>query len=227
MPFSMTRFSQSRMSTNSGSVTPNSTTPDASLTPATTAAAAYVKKPYLGWRSQERLNALSAATSGSSGTTTSGPPKLSVYLPPEERLAVDLLKSKVPIRPPISDRPPLPKPPPRSEKTALSKTPSIDNQQGSTSSSLPTSSTKTSSVAVVTKITQNNSIPAPNSEDSFVTKDSPSNVHQSIREVTQAINQFVAKGEERPPKPQPRKKSSGKKSIWMESSFVGQKPVSK
>jgi len=219
MPFSMTRFSQSRMSTNSGSVTPNSTTPDTSLTPGTTTAS-YVKKPYLGWRSQERLNALAAGTNGS--TNASGPPKLSVYLPPEERLAADLLKSKVTIRPPLSDRPPLPKPPPRSEKTALSKSPSVDNQQqGPCSTSTPTTTTNTSSIAVVTKISHNNSIPAPTFEDE------PANVHESIREVTQAINQFVSKGQDRPPKPQPRKKSPGRKAIWIESSFVGQKPVTK
>ncbi|ODM95448.1 hypothetical protein Ocin01_11236 [Orchesella cincta] len=50
MPFTMTRFGQGRLSTHSGSVSPPST-PDS-----TVKTSSYVKKPYLGWRSQERLN---------------------------------------------------------------------------------------------------------------------------------------------------------------------------
>ncbi|XP_021948270.2 serine-rich adhesin for platelets [Folsomia candida] len=211
MPYAMTRFGQGRMSNNSGTATPTSISEsNASANPS------YVKKPYLGWRSQERLNAASA-TAG--GTTSDGAPKLSVYLPPEERLAADLLRTRIPIRPPISDRPPLPRPPPRSEKTSLSNTPQQSGNQ----------------TRAAGHTTNANSIPPPNfydtpqqsssSSSSFILGHGrSSNVHDSIREVTNAINQYVAKGEQAP-KPQPRRKSPGRQAIWMESSFVGSKPA--
>jgi hypothetical protein len=193
MPYSMARFGQGRMSNNSGTVTPTST---ADSTASTTNPS--VKKPYLGWRSQERLNAL-AGKSGNDGA-----PKLSIYLPPEERLAADLLRTRVIIRPPINDRPPLPKPPPRSEKTTLSKTTSIHQNP-------------------------DNSIPPPSFSPSGAqsTPTKTPTIHDSIREVTRAINKYVEHGERGGPKPQPRKKSPARKAIWMESSFVGQKPASK
>lgn len=190
MPFGMTRYGQGR--NNSGTVTPTST---ADSTTSTTNA--YVKKPYLGWRSQERLNALAAASG------TDGAPKLSVYLPPEERLAADLLKSKVTIRPPISDRPPLPKPPPRSEKTTLTKVSNKNEAQGNL---------------------KGNSIPPPKFAD-YSHQDKTTDVHDSIRQVTNAISQYVTQEVEPRPKPQPRKKSPARRAIWMESSFVGKKPA--
>lgn len=183
MPLSLTRYGHSRLSSTSGT-SPGSNSPPS--TPGPTSAP-YVRKPYLGWRSQERLNSTGTTGNSSSG---SGGPKLSAYRPPAERLAADMLTMRQkahPNRPTGPDRPPLPKPPPRSEKTAL---------------------------------TQTNT---PKRSPSERLTSSPS-VHDSIKEVTDAINQFVAQGSEGPPKPTPRQKHAKTPAIWFESSFVGQKP---
>ena len=150
-------------------------------------ASAYVKKPYLGWRSQERL-----AASGASTPVGGAPPKLSVYLPPAERLANELIASRQKVGPMKKpDRPPLPKPPPRTHSIA-----NKDNQSSS-----------------------NNG-----------------HVRESIREVTNAINEFVTEQKHdpsishnqigAPPKPIPRQKPQNRRNnVWMESSFVGKKPA--
>lgn len=241
MPFTMTRFGQGRLSTNSTSVSPPST-PDS-----TTKISSYVKKPYLGWRSQEKLNA--AAAAGSPAAATTGPPKLSIYLPPAERLAADLLATRAkspnpPVRPPLSDRPPLPRAPPRSDKTTLSKTNYAaegPNEAPGARSSSPVISKQTSSLAVVTKLPQSqqsNSIPPPEfSQGNYYegiqsqnrnkvqsTKFTP-DVHDSIRQVTSAISHYVNRGSETQSQPKASKPKTGKKqAIWIESSFVGQKP---
>jgi hypothetical protein len=173
MPYSLSRYGTSRLSSTSGASPVNSSPP---ATPGPLSAAASTRKPYLGWRSQERLNA--AAPGGT------GAPKLSFYRPPAERLAAEVLTLRQkttpnPLRPTGVDRPPLPKPPPRAGKQKEHDTPILPN--------------------------------------------SPS-VHDSIREVTDAINQFVSHGQDEPPRPTPRQKSGKKQSVWIESSFVGRKP---
>jgi hypothetical protein len=59
------------------------------------------------------------------------------------------------------------------------------------------------------------------------------NVHDSIRQVTEQINQFVHHGdeeisvdEEEAPRPKPRQKPGKRPAVWIESSFVGCKPAS-
>lgn len=240
MPFTMTRFGHGRLSTHSSSVSPPST-PDS-----TAKASSYVKKPYLGWRSQEKLNAGGAASTGSS----TGPPKLSIYLPPAERLAADLLATRAksphpPVRPPVSDRPPLPRAPPRSDRTALSKQSVDDSHEvGDGRASSPVISKQTSSLAVVTKLPQSqqsSSIPPPEfSQGNYnegvqsqtrgrsLPPRITSDVHDSIRQVTSAISHYVGKGNETQSQPKAGKPKSGKKqAIWIESSFVGQKPPTK
>jgi hypothetical protein len=186
MPFTLTRFGHGRLSsTGSASVSPPST-------PVNPIGPTYTKKPYLGWRSQERLNNGGTAVS----PTGQGGLKLSLYRPPEERLAAEILSSRH--RSKSTDRPPLPKPPPRDEKTVLT------NRNGHPSSS----------------------------QESPAMPVGPT-VHDSIREVTEQINQLVNRGDyvafetenEPPPKPKPRQHKSKRPNIWIESSFVGTKPA--
>ena len=188
MPFTLTRFGHGRLSTGSASVSPPST-------PGNPVGPTYTKRPYLGWRSQERL-ANNGGTTATSPTGTGGGLKLSLYRPPEERLAAELLSSRH--RSKSADRPPLPKPPPRDERTVLS-------------------STRHSPLAM----------------QSFSSSSTPHvgpSVHDSIREVTEQINQLVYKEEdvetenEPPPRPKPRQKAK-RPNIWIESSFVGTKPA--
>ena len=186
MPFTLTRFGHGRLSTGSASVSPPST-------PGNPVGPTYTKRPYLGWRSQERLNNNGGATTATSPTGQGGL-KLSLYRPPEERLAAELLSSRH--RSKSADRPPLPKPPPRDEKTALS----------SRHNPLVTQSSPTAHLV------------------------GPS-VHDSIREVTEQINQLVYNKEdvetenEPPPKPKARQSKAKRPNIWIESSFVGTKPA--
>jgi hypothetical protein len=199
MPLSLTRFGQGRLSSTSGT-SPASISPPSTPAPSS---ASYIRKPYLGWRSQERLNLHNGTTTGASGTSVSstsstGGPRLSTYRPPAERMAAEVLTMRQktgthPHRGPTgADRPPLPKPPPRSEKMSLShlqQTPRRPHTHATPSDPRP---------------------PSPS-------------VHDSIREVTDAINQFVTAGEQ--PRPVPRQKHANKGSaIWFESSFVGRKP---
>lgn len=229
MPFTMTRFGQGRLSTHSSSVSPPST-PDSTKVTAT-----YVKKPYLGWRSQEKLNAANAAA-GAPSASGGGPPKLSIYLPPAERLAADLLaaRAKSPVRPPVSDRPPLPKAPPRSDKNLATKPPphpvSNDVTEDPRRSVSPVIAQQKSSVAVVTKLSPvqdivERPVPPPQTKSSKPTKVA-ADVHDSIRQVTSAISHYVNRGNETSSgQPKPGKSKTGKKqAIWIESSFVGQKP---
>jgi len=95
---------------------------------------------------------------------------------------------------PISDRPPRP---PRSEKS-----PSNDVAN----SILPPKHISDSDQATTT--TGN--------------KVKQGTVHDSIREVTQAISQFITRESPKPPKR--KKQPAGRKAVWIESSFVGKKP---
>lgn len=230
----MTRFGQGRLSTHSSSVSPPSTPDSTAIT------SSYVKKPYLGWRSQEKLNAAAGAPGGGNGP---GAPKLSIYLPPAERLAADIMATRAktshpPVRPPVSDRPPLPRAPPRSEKTALTKNQvaieDVTENPGAQSSRAM--SKQTSSLAVVTKLPQqSNSIPPPeffqvkSSEGSQAPSKSKSSkpssdIHDSIRQVTTAISQYVNRTQDSQPQQKIKPRSGKKQAIWIESSFVGQKP---
>lgn len=192
---SLFQYPVSRWSTSR--LNSGTTTPTGSVTSTRTTPATYVRQPYLGWRSQTSLASLAGGGSQSSLTNTGS------YLTAADRLALGITSySQRFIKPSVSAQ---------------------DKENSSAQANTVT--TKSDNAGINEEASTNGNIKLQVPTD-------VADVHSSIKEVTSAIVHYCNESTPSPrasprgsPRPEGPRAPSPRRLVWVESSFVGSRPI--